>query len=309
MSDRPHIFARLRGRASAPHSGARWWLSLAVLAAGCLAFAALLLMPEPRANALSSEGRANSALPSEPPPASQGADYSRFTHNNAQHARLPCLLCHRREDNSPRPIRSIGHTPCAGCHTQQFADTANPICTICHANPASSAVKPFPSLRSFNVKFDHATHARGGARPASNCAACHRPARRGAALSIPSGFAAHTTCYQCHSSRAQVDGRDISSCSTCHLVGGYRRTPESASAYRVGFSHAAHTRRNLSCADCHTVRAGAPQGQQVISPQPLMHHANPRARSCMSCHDNRRAFGGDDFTDCARCHKGAAWHF
>src|SRR5688572_1651001 len=75
-----------------------------------------------------------------------GGDYSRFQHTNPQHARLPCLLCHRRDDNSPCPIRSVRHTPCSGCHTQQLADGSSPICTICHENPASGAVKPFPKL-------------------------------------------------------------------------------------------------------------------------------------------------------------------
>jgi hypothetical protein len=29
----------------------------------------------------------------------------------------------------------------------------------------------------------------------------------------------------------------------------------------------------------------------------------------MTCHDGKRAFGGDDFTVCKRCHKGAGWRF
>jgi hypothetical protein len=29
----------------------------------------------------------------------------------------------------------------------------------------------------------------------------------------------------------------------------------------------------------------------------------------MSCHNGKRAFGGDDFTVCVRCHKGNNWHF
>ena len=278
-------------------------VSVAVVIVACLGFALTLLLGA-RASASPTEAESSTV---EAAPAVQGGDYSKFPHSAGEHARLPCLLCHRREDNSPRPIRSVGHTPCAGCHAQQFADASSPICTICHANPQSSAVKPFPALRSFNVRFDHATHTRGGAR--SNCAACHKPARRGVALSIPAGFAAHTTCFQCHAPRVQVEGRDISSCGTCHNLGGYRRTPESAPAYRVGFSHIEHTRRNLSCDDCHTVKAGAAQGRQVASPQPLMHHAAPRARSCMSCHNDKRAFGGDDFSDCKRCHTGNAWHF
>jgi len=238
-----------------------------------------------------------------------GGDYSQFQHTNPQHVRLPCLLCHRRDDNSPRPVRSVGHTPCSGCHTQQFADASSPLCTICHENPSSGAVKPFPRLRSFNVRFDHARHARGAARPAANCAACHSPARRGVALSIPSGTAAHATCFQCHGPRAQSAGRDLASCGTCHLLGQPARTPEWSPAYGVNFSHAAHTRRGLSCAGCHGVMAGAARGRQVTSPVSLHHHAPARARSCMTCHDNKRAFGGDDFSDCTRCHKGNAWRF
>jgi hypothetical protein len=29
----------------------------------------------------------------------------------------------------------------------------------------------------------------------------------------------------------------------------------------------------------------------------------------MTCHDGKRAFGGDDFAACKRCHSGNAWHF
>src|SRR5437764_6199525 len=61
----------------------------------------------------------------DPPPTSetQDKDYSRFTHTNAYHSRMPCLLCHRRDSNSPRisfPGKT-GHTPCIGCHQLQFS--------------------------------------------------------------------------------------------------------------------------------------------------------------------------------------------
>jgi c(7)-type cytochrome triheme protein len=281
-------------------------LALTLLVVGCLCFVLTLALNRHASAAL---GGAPEARPASGPAAAAQGDYARFLHTNPQHARLPCLVCHRRDDNSPRPVRSVGHTPCSGCHTEQFADAAHPICTICHANPSSGAVKPFPRLRTFNVRFDHARHARGGARPAAGCAACHKPAQRGVALSIPAGFSAHTTCYQCHGPRAQASGRDISSCGTCHLVGRHVRTPESARAYRVNFSHAEHTRQGLNCNECHRVRAGMPRGRQVTSPTPLQHHASPRAESCMTCHNNRRAFGGDDFSDCKRCHEGNRWYF
>src|SRR3982751_228233 len=69
-------------------------------------------------------------------PQSSGGDFSVFSHQNQMHARLPCLLCHRREDNKPQP-RLPGHTPCSGCHVQQFADSNSRICTICHTDAQS----------------------------------------------------------------------------------------------------------------------------------------------------------------------------
>ena len=114
-------------------------------------------------------------LSSAVPPAQ---DFSKFPHTNAMHARLPCLLCHKREVGLTTP-KMPGHMPCAGCHTSQFADNQNPICTICHT---TTSVKPFPALRSFNVMFDHGKHTQQ-----TNCATCHRSTRRGVAFSVPSG--------------------------------------------------------------------------------------------------------------------------
>src|SRR6185295_5804874 len=138
----------------------------------------------------------------------ESADYSRFKHDNPQHARLPCLLCHRRENNSARPTLpgKSAHAPCAGCHAQQFSDSGSPICSICHTNIQAGTVKPFPRLRSFNVKFDHARHSAAGAA----CVTCHWRSR-GVALSIPAGLNAHTACFSCHTPQSQSNGRSISS--------------------------------------------------------------------------------------------------
>jgi hypothetical protein len=65
----------------------------------------------------------------------------------------------------------------------------------------------------------------------------------------------------------------------------------------------------LSCNECHRVRAGVARGLQVSAPQPLNHHASPGALSCMTCHNGKRAFGGEDFAACKRCHAGNTWHF
>ena len=236
-------------------------------------------------------------------------DYSKFLHSSTNHARMPCLLCHRRESNAARPNLpgGSGHVPCIGCHAQQFANAESPICTICHTDVRSGAVKSFPRLKSFRVNFDHARHLNMGN---VNCATCHRPARGGVARSIPAGFNAHTTCFGCHTPRANSGGRDISSCGTCHKLGGYARTPSWTAAFRMNFSHAKHgPSQKLACNECHQVRAGLPQRKQVTSPEAANHHASGRGQSCMSCHDGKRAFGGDDFSVCKRCHTGTKWRF
>ena len=289
---------------------ARRWLSLAVLVLGLCGFISTIVFGS-RASATSVESNDQAVIAGLNPASVQGAagDFSKFSHTHPAHARLTCLLCHRRESNAPQP-RLPGHTPCAGCHAQEFANSSSPICTICHTDVGSGAVKNFPPLRSFNVRFDHAQHT--GIRPTQQgCTSCHRPERRGVALSIPAGLSAHSTCYQCHQPRAQSrSGNDISSCSTCHAPGRHARTPETARAFRVNFSHSEHgPRQKLGCADCHNIRAGAAQGRQVTAPTALMHHAAPRAQSCMTCHNDRRAFGIADFANCKRCHEGTTFRF
>ncbi|MDQ2855177.1 MAG: hypothetical protein M3R68_02520 [Acidobacteriota bacterium] len=242
-------------------------------------------------------------------PQDQNIDFSKFLHNNANHARLPCLLCHRREGTAAMPTRPGGgeHVPCTGCHAKEFTNVSSPVCTICHTNTESGALKPFPSLKSFNMKFNHSLHARG---MGVSCSSCHRASRGGVALTIPAGINAHTNCYRCHAPQAQANGRDISSCATCHQLGGYARTSTQAAAFKVGFSHAKHGgAQKLNCNECHNVRAGMPQRRQVTAPLALNHHAPAGQTSCATCHTGRRAFGGDDFSTCTKCHQGPQWRF
>jgi len=239
----------------------------------------------------------------------ENADYSKFHHDSSYHARLPCLLCHRRETNEVRPAMpgKSNHLPCAGCHVKQFADSSNAICTTCHTNVQSGSLKPFPGLSSFNMKFDHARHLRLGSL---GCVTCHRSSRAGVAMTIPAGFSAHVTCFQCHGPGAKSGDRDISSCGVCHELGRHIRPSEVASAFRVSFSHAKHKRdEGLNCNDCHRIKPGVAQRFQVTAPQPLNHHASLSALSCMTCHNGKRAFGGDDFSVCKRCHNRETWHF
>ncbi|MET0622754.1 MAG: cytochrome c3 family protein [Pyrinomonadaceae bacterium] len=284
-------------------------LPLLCLAAATCVFA--LGRPAPAAPAFAQTPLTAVAFARVNPIPRQGEGASKFSHALPRHSSLACASCHKREDNSPRP-RWPGHDSCMECHTPQFVTRGGELCMNCHTNLESgdTSLKAFPGLSSFNMRFDHASHAAGGARPEQGCASCHRPARRGVALTIPAGASAHENCYSCHTPGARGSAGDISTCSTCHAQGGYRRTPTGSRAYSVSFGHATHgPRQGLRCDECHQVRAGAGQGRQVTAPRPTQHFGSGRAQTCMTCHNNRRAFGGDDFADCKRCHKGQTFRF
>ena len=292
-----------------PRGTRRRSLSLGVLVAGCICVG-VYLIGDPRASALTMESVAPTGSPFMISgfglePAQDSKDFSKFSHGNPSHQRLPCLLCHRRESNSPRPVRSVQHTPCAGCHSQQFAAKSGPICTICHTNveARSHELKPFPSLKSFNMSFAHAKHRNVA------CSTCHKSANRGFALSIPSGADAHGTCFQCHTPRAQSNGRDISSCGNCHKPGQYSRASTSSKAFRVGFSHEQHKSEGLNCLECHKITNLTPRSGQVTSPLPTEHPLSQRGQSCETCHNDHRAFGTANFSNCKRCHQGPTFRF
>ncbi len=297
------VEAARRGAAVSPA------LRRGILLLGLLAFAAVFaagrLSPAPAAGARTEPFKTAAA------PAARQGGTTKFSHSLPQHASRDCNSCHRREDNSPRP-RLPGHKACTDCHIQEFVTQGGTLCANCHTSleGGDPPLKAFPGLTGFNMRFDHASHAAGAGRPEQGCASCHSPVRRGVALTIPAGANAHGNCYSCHTPNARGPAGDISSCSTCHAPGGYSRTPTGSRAYAVSFSHATHgARQGLRCDECHQVRAGAGQGRQVTAPRPTQHFGSGRAQTCMTCHNNRRAFGGDDFNDCKRCHKGQTFRF
>jgi c(7)-type cytochrome triheme protein len=285
-----------------PRVARRQWMALAVLSLASFGFLSTLIADR--------RLQAMTARPSSAPPVAQ--DYGKFSHTSASHASLQCASCHLRATGNSATPRLPGHKACTGCHLAQFVTPQVPMCSICHTdiNGPNAPVRAFPEKfnESFNVKFDHSQHMTGLARPSKGCVACHdRSLSRGAALSIPAGLAAHNQCYACHTPGSQsTAGRDISSCGTCHATAAYTRTQTAARAFRAGFSHAEHgARQRLGCTDCHQLTAGLPQSRQVSSPRASQHFPAGRSLSCATCHNGRRAFGGDlAFRDCRRCHTG-----
>jgi len=224
---------------------------------------------------------------------SQGtdSDYSKFLHSSSKHSSIGCAGCHHRTDNSSRPTFP-SHKDCTGCHLTQFTTPNIPMCSICHLNVNGNDPprKPFPDRfkESFNVSFDHAQHMTGEAKPKNGCTSCHNsPLRRGAAWSIPARLSAHDGCFTWHTPNSQSNGRDLASCGVCHA------------------QHS--SRQRLNCSECHSYKAGLPQRRQVDSPRALEHFPTGN-RTCATCHNGRRSFGGDlDFKNCARCHKGSSF--
>jgi Cytochrome c7 and related cytochrome c len=242
-------------------------------------------------------------------------DYSNFLHTSQRHTSLACTSCHERTaDNSATP-KFPGHRACTDCHLAQFVTPTVAMCEICHSDVRSGnpPLKGFPTRfnEKFNMKFDHAQHLTGLARPQNGCNGCHtRSVGRGAGLSIPVGITAHGSCYGCHTpSSKSAAGREIASCGVCHEQKSYSRTSMNARAFRYSFSHAKHgTRERLECLDCHKVSAGLDQSRQVSSPAASEHFPLSRAMSCRTCHDGRRSFGGDlAFKECRRCHIGSTF--
>ena len=237
-------------------------------------------------------------------------DYSTFKHTSQSHASLACSDCHQRAANNSATPSFPGHSACTTCHTPLA-----PRCTVCHSDVKSNPapLKSFPTSfkESFNVKFDHAQHMTGSARPKNGCAACHGSLlNRGAARSIPANIAAHNQCYVCHTpSSTSTSGREIASCGVCHEEKRYARTPTNSRAFRANFYHAKHgPGQRLECTSCHNLSAAAPQSKQVSSPAMAEHFPAGRGMNCASCHNGKRAFGGDlGFKDCKRCHTGPSF--
>lgn len=237
------------------------------------------------------------------------ATFVEFSHTVPEHKKFECVSCHQREGKS-RELEYTGHESCVGCHLSQFIDNSvttqnRAMCSICHSSLDSKEppMKPFPTKfnEGFNMKFDHAAHDRGEGRPPQGCASCHTPA--GAAQTIPAGISTHNNCYTCHTPDSKV-----ASCSVCHELAPYRRSVPSQYNFKAIFRHGDHTaRQGVSCDECHTVVAGAGQGRQVRNISVLQHRAAPGA-DCLSCHNGRRAFTGNDpfaVSTCTRCHTGS----
>ena len=245
--------------------------------------------------------------PESPPMRVSDTNFRAFAHDVEEHKRFECVTCHRREGKS-RELDYTGHESCVGCHMSQFItsdvnDQNRAFCSICHVpsglNSPEPPTKAFPTtfIEGFNMKFDHAAHDSGRGRPANGCSSCH--SLRDPGETIPAGIGAHANCYGCHTAES-----GIGTCNVCHQLAPYRRSVPSNYSFKAIFRHSDHS-RGIGCGECHNVRAGVPQSQQVTNIA-IVEHIAPAGNNCRQCHNGSRAFSGSgtDVAVCARCHKG-----
>lgn len=219
----------------------------------------------------------------------EDVDFSKFEHDSPRHQTVPCLLCHQPTAEDPTKPKFASHQTCAGCHTPQFEDKTHPICVICHTEERSEKLKDFPPMRSFRAEFNHTAHFKE-----TNCATCHKT--QGVGMTVPAGSNAHSTCFECHTSDKVIGERNIGSCSTCHVAGTPNRIVDSAQNIGFNFDHAKHN--GVGCNSCHNPSGG---GNKMSEITVAMHSG--QANSCATCHNEQKAFGANDFSDCRKCHQ------
>jgi c(7)-type cytochrome triheme protein len=226
-------------------------------------------------------------------------DNAKFNHS--KHNQLKCDQCHVRKADAVKPVMP-GHPACISCHIKEFTSPEFAICANCHQG--ITAVRPpvrdFPERQTFGLEFSHKTHATyvtGDKR--ADCSSCHTVA--GARTTFP----AHRECYVCHKAPEQVKAGERvggASCGECHTTSGDKKPPSAMSkAYNYRFTHQVHSQRaGISCGECHKVLGES--ATQVSLPQ-LKEHRGVGFQACGSCHNGRRAFGGElANSSCARCH-------
>jgi c(7)-type cytochrome triheme protein len=235
--------------------------------------------------------------------ASFSAQQGKTKFDHAKHNQLKCDQCHVRKADAVKPVLP-GHGACISCHIKQFTSTQFGICSNCHEG--ITAVQPpvvaFPERQTFGVEFSHKTHATyvGGEKRA-DCSSCH--AVTGARTTFP----AHRECYVCHKAPDQVKPNEKvggASCGECHTTSGDKKPPSAMSnAYNFRFTHQVHSQREgIACVECHNVLEDQ-SAAQVSLPQLKEHRAPGYMKSCGSCHNGRRAFGGElGDNACIRCH-------
>jgi hypothetical protein len=245
----------------------------------------------------------NRCLPPDlPPPPKADSFEGRFTHG--KHAALgasiekDCVQCHAAQSPAAAP-KVAAHKLCSGCHNANGAKPAMTECQSCHqASRGKPAAGPAPAVDPYRLgSFDHRAH--HAASRQTSCLGCHdRVLGTGDnAVLRPLMSGCLTRCHDGQKAFSAVGTR----CTTCHKL----RDPVPAAAgagagLSVGFSHAAHAKRNVqiqSCAQCHAADGDG----RLSAPLAKKDHMPCAASGCHQVEFMSRAT-----KICSNCHETAA---
>lgn len=157
----------------------------------------------------------------------------------------------------------------------------------------------FPA-QQLSIRFNHRLHVRDLKLA---CTDCHRRAAT-STQSSDSLLPAPTRCDGCHKSDhrdlnlvTSSGGDFIGDCAYCHIgyqaEMGNRVARQQMPAPHLKFSHQAHARRNIGCAQCH----GQVQNIELATRDQL-----PTMRGCFGCHQMPEPARGEASGECTSCH-------
>lgn len=227
-------------------------------------------------------------------------DYSRFSHNIAQHKQA-CSSCHKFPTANWDKVRTGDaafpdvtdypqHSSCVECHRQQFFTGAQPvICTVCHTNPSprDSSRHPFPNpieifnaskhaqnaISEFGISFPHDKHVDIVGEYKTNVSP------GGRFIPVSFGPVLFKQEKSAKPEPPKAEESDPKSCAVCHKT--YQPQGESDDEYLT------KPPKNLA-EDSFWLKKGT-------------FKTNPTHATCFTCH------GQDGVppaaTDCATCHK------
>lgn len=137
------------------------------------------------------------------------------------------------------------------------------------------------------VEFDHWQHVSKEEGPQLDCAACHEYADQSPVASIPSV----STCMVCHESinTESPEIKKLAAFAQRVEEPPWRRVYWIDPEADVFFSHKAHTRAQIDCADCHG---------QVSQSHQIKREVNHSMGWCIDCHSQKQAS-----VDCYICHR------
>jgi c(7)-type cytochrome triheme protein len=222
------------------------------------------------------------------------ATYSHAKHDtriSTKGTAMPCASCHPLAKTGE--VLVANHTPCAGCHADDFGAREPITCSACHTGTEPwrplIADKLPPDDTEFGSAIDHGKHAR-------DCASCHSLTTTRTELRPPRGHRACATAG-CHA-MAGGPAPQLTACESCHrreLV-SLRETDRLSAPWsvRATFRHAGHDK--TACTKCHV----------DMTAKDVLVLARPPKATCAvdGCHDGKGAFKVTG-TACTRCHPGA----